>query len=179
MDKKVVAFVGISVSAAVSGALIKAVGAPPNIEALMPFILTFGIVAGPQYGFINGLLARALYDGYIGWPGWWTVFTSFAYGIVGVCAALAGRLKKGWNRIEIGLLAATLTVIYDFITMFVFGVMFRVPFDTLIIGQIPFTINHLVGNVVFCVVFVPHLMKALNSYLTVEKTGSQVNLVEG
>jgi len=178
MDRKMVVFVGTSISAAICGVFIKAVGAPPNIEGLMPFVLAFGMVAGPLYGFVNGLLARALYDGYMGWAGWWTLFTSIAYGIVGLCAAIVGMAKRRWNRLEIGVLAAALTIVYDVLTMLVFGLAFKVPIDVLLIGQIPFTINHLVGNVTFCVIFTPFLVNALDGYLATKSVAKYISPAE-
>jgi len=150
------------VGAAAAGVALKAMGAPPNVEGLMPFVLALGLVFGPVYGFVNGLLIRALYDGYLSWAGPWTVFTSLSYGVVGLLAGFAGRFKRNWGRLELTALAAGLTLVYDAVTMLAFGAMLGIPFAALVAGQVPFTLVHVAGNVVFVFLFAPVLAKAAN-----------------
>lgn len=147
------------VGAAVSGAVLKAMGAPPNIELLMPFVIALGLVFGPVYGFVSGALIRALYDGYLSWAGPWTVFTAASYGVVGLLVGFAGRAKLTWSRGELVLLAAVLTLVYDVLTMAAFGLMLGMPLSALVAGQVPFTVAHVLGNVLFVVVFAPALQK--------------------
>ena len=165
MDRKLTVFAATGISAAAVGVLFKAAGAPPNIESLMPFILATSMVLGPAYGLVNAVLVRSLYDAYMSWAGWWTVMTAGSYGVVGLCGGLAARYKRSWSRIELALFAAVLTIVYDILTMLVFGFVLGIPFPALVVGQVPFTINHLLGNVVLCFIFAPMLLKALRGYV--------------
>ena len=173
MDRKLAVVAGASMSAAAFGVLFKAMGAPPNVEALMAFIMPAAMVLGPFYGFTNALLTRAVYDAYQGWAGWWTVLTSLSYGLVGLAAGYVMRYKKAWNRVELAGLAAVLTLFYDVITMLAFGVPFGIPLAALVAGQVPFTINHVVGNVLLCFAFAPLLLKALSGYVGVKVESRQ------
>ena len=76
LGKKFTVVLAASFAAAGSCALMKAAGAPPNIESLMPFAMAAGMALGPVYGFVNALAARALFDGYQSWMGWWTILSS-------------------------------------------------------------------------------------------------------
>ncbi|MDD5317752.1 MAG: ECF transporter S component [Candidatus ainarchaeum sp.] len=165
MMRKAAIVAAASFAAAGSCALLKAGGAPPNIESLMPFAMSAGMALGPFYGFLNALLARAMFDGYQSWVGWWTIGTSISYGLVGLAAGLAARLRKQWSRAQLALLSGALTILYDVVTMLAFGVPFGIPVQVLVAGQIPFTIAHLAGNVTLCFAFAPFLLKSLNGYV--------------
>ena len=165
MRKKLELLATVGVTAAGTCALLKAAGAPPNVEGLMPFVLTLGIAAGPATGFANGAIARALFDCYQGWTGWWTLLTASAYGLVGLGAGLAHGVKTTWSRLELAALGAALTIVYDVVTMLAFGPLMGFSLATSIAGQIPFTINHLLSNTVLCFVLAPALLSLMQSHL--------------
>lgn len=165
MRKRVELLFTAGVAAAGSCALLKAAGAPPNVEAIMPFVMTLGLAAGPAYGLANGVFARALFDAYQGWTGWWTPLTSASYGLVGLAAGFAYSRKKKWSRAELAALGAGLTILYDAVTMLAFGPLMGYSLAASVAGQIPFTISHLLSSTVLCFVLAPTLLELFNAHL--------------
>ncbi|VVC71906.1 Uncharacterised protein [uncultured archaeon] len=70
---------------------------------------------------------------------------------------------------ELTALAGALTILYDVVTMLAFGLPFGIPLQALVVGQVPFTLAHLLGNTVLCFVFAPMLLKSLVGYLGSEQ----------
>ncbi|MEW6328717.1 MAG: ECF transporter S component [Candidatus Micrarchaeota archaeon] len=154
---------GLLATAVSSGVLLKALGAPPNIELLMPFILGAGLVFGPLQGLFVGCLARAAYDVYMGFVGPWTLYTAPAYGVVGLFAGFFGMYRKSYSRVQMTFIAALLTLVYDVITMVVFGMQFGVPLQAAAVSQVPFTALHLAGNCTFVFLICPRLVGFVRS----------------
>ena len=166
---------GLVVLASASAATLKYFGSPPNIEMLMPFALASGLMLGPAAGFANGLLMRGLYDFFIAWPGPWTFATAFSYGVVGLLAGLVPMFAKGrriFSRTEIVALAVALTIVYDLLTLLAFSAMFRLPLLAALGPQIPFTINHVLGNALFSFAFTPLLNSVLSKVILLDKLES-------
>lgn len=137
-----------------AGACLKYIAAPPNIELLMPFVMVAGMLTGRTRGFMAGFSMRMMYDFYLAMPGPWTIYTSLAYGIVGL---IASTIPIRENRLGLTIWAAGLTVLYDIITMVCFGLSFGLPVFSLIGPQLPFTAMHLAGNCVFVFALAPGL----------------------
>lgn len=161
MKRNVVGFVALAVFAAVIGVGGKAVGMPPNFELLMPFVLAAGLVGGPAYGFAAGFAIRGMYDVYLGWAGPWTVMTVIAYGLTGALIGLAGQRWGMRKRGEMVLLAGCAALFYDVITMFAGELFFPMPIPMLVIGQIPFSVNHAASSMLFCFLLVPYISRVL------------------
>lgn len=132
---------------------------PPNIEPLMatqmPFSKTYGKLAGFSFGFFSIIL----YDIITGKVGIWTLITATAYGILGLAASMYFKNKenKAWNYAKFAIYA---TIFYDAVTGLTVGpIFFHQSFMASLVGQIPFTILHLVGNISFAVVFSPLIYK--------------------
>ncbi len=164
MDRRVVGFAALVVFAAVTGVGGKAVGMPPNVELLMPFVLAAGLVGGPAYGFATGFAIRGAYDVYLGWAGPWTIMTIIAYGLTGAMAGLAGSWWGMRKRSEIVLLAGIAALFYDVITMFAGELFFPMSIPALIIGQVPFSVNHAASSMLFCFVLVPYISKVVADF---------------
>ncbi|VVC02670.1 ECF-type riboflavin transporter, S component [Candidatus Burarchaeum australiense] len=165
MRYRLAAASGLVVAAAASAATMHYFGAPPNIELLMPFVLASGLMLGPAAGFASGLLMRALYDFFIAWPGPWTTAPAFSYGVVGLLAGLVPLLAHGrrtFSRIEITAMAVAFTLVYDFLTLLAFSAMFGLPLLLALGPQVPFTINHVLGNALFAFAFTPLLNSVLS-----------------
>ena len=165
MNRKLTLVTGAAVAGAACGVLLKAGGAPPNIESLMPFAVSAGIALGPLGGFLQAASMRAVYDGYQAWAGVWTIGTAVCYGAVGLLAAKFGR-RFATNRVKIALFGGAMAVAYDALSLIVFYPMFPMPVDALIIGQIPFTINHVLSSVVSCFLVGPFLLNVFDQYLS-------------
>jgi len=162
---------GMVVIASMSAAALKYAGSPPNIELLMPFVLASGLVLGPAAGLANGLLMRALYDLFIAWPGPWTLATSFSYGIVGLLAGIIPMLaggRRAFSRIEITAMAVALTLAYDALTLIAFSLMFGLPLLAALGPQVPFTINHVLGNALFTFALTPILNSVLSRFVALD-----------
>lgn len=130
---------------------------PPNIEpimaAAMPFSRAYGKVAGFSFAFGS----MVLFDLIVGKVGIWTFITSIVYGLVGLGAAYYFKNKKNtaWNYAKFAVIS---TIFFDAVTGFTIGpIFFGQPFLAAVLGQIPFTALHLLGNVSFALVLSPAL----------------------
>ena len=132
----------------------------PNVEPIMAVIMPFSKVYGALMSFIFGILSIVVYDSVTSGFGVWTVLTALAYGLVGVGAYWYFKNKSGWKNYA--LYAILATIIYDALTGLTLGpLFFGQTFTTAFLGQIPFTIIHLLGNVSFAIVLSPAIEKWL------------------
>ena len=126
-----------------------------NISPLMATELTGSKAYGPLVGGIYGFTSIALLDVIMGKAGVWTIVTALTYGLVGVFAGyyLRKREASAWNFVLVSIVG---TLFFDLVTGVLMGpLLFGEPFAVAAIGQIPFTIRHLVGNVFFAAVLAP------------------------
>jgi len=127
----------------------------PNIEPLtatqMPFAKKFGWLGG----FVFGFLSIFIFDIATSGVGTWTWVTAGVYGFLGVGAAMffKNRESTPGNYLKFGVLA---TILYDAVTGLSIGPLFwGQSFVEALMGQIPFTAYHLIGNIVFSLVVSP------------------------
>lgn len=126
----------------------------PNVEPLMAVIMPFGKVYGSLIAFIFGVLSIVIYDSFTSGLGIWTFITAMAYGLVGVGAQAYFKNRSGWK--SYASFAVIATILYDAITGFTIGpLFFHQSFLVSLVGQIPFTLLHLLGNVSFAVILSP------------------------
>ncbi|HEY4502939.1 MAG TPA: ECF transporter S component [Candidatus Paceibacterota bacterium] len=128
---------------------------PPNIEPIlatqMPFSKAYGKIAGFSFAF----LSMVLYDVITTQVGVWTLITASTYGLLGLWAALYFKNKSNnsWNYAKFAIMG---TLAFDVVTGFSVGpLFFHQPFTEALIGQIPFTAMHLLGNISFAVFLSP------------------------
>ncbi len=127
---------------------------PPNVETVMATQMPFAKQWGAGAGFLFGFASIALFDAILGRIGWWTLITAVAYGLVGVFGSRYFRRKRG--VVHYALFATVATVFYDAVTGLTIGpLLFGQPFLAAVLGQIPFTLYHLAGNVGFAVTLSP------------------------
>jgi len=151
----------------------------PNIEPVlasqMPFAKRFGWTGGLLFGAGSILL----YDVLTGTMGLWTAVTATAFGILGVGAHFffKNRESKPLNYLAYGIIG---TIVYDAITGLSVGpLFFGQSFTEALVGQIPFTLYHLAGNVAFSLLVSPLLYRwvvaneSLESSTVLEKLGFQ------
>lgn len=129
----------------------------PNIEpvmaTLMPFSKRFGILGA----FLFGALSIALYDIAVEKAGEWTLVTAITYGVIGTASAIFFKSRKS-SRKNYVVFAFFGTIFYDAITGVLMGpILFGGTFTEAIYGQIPFTLYHLSGNMVFAFILSPAL----------------------
>ena len=140
----------------------------PNIEPILATQMPFAKKYGNLYGFFFGALSIIFYDLATGTIGLWTVITATTYGIVGVFAATFFKNRLG-SRKNFIIFAIFGTIFYDTLTGLTIGpLLFHQPFIVAVIGQIPFTVLHLVGNIAFAIVLSPII-----NYLLIRKKTKQ------
>lgn len=131
---------------------------PPNVEPILATTMPFGKRYGPFGSFLFAALNVILYDLLTGTAGSWTVTGALAYGLVGFGAGLFLRRDAAlWMYPAYAIIG---TLVFDGLT----GVLFAHLFSTMsyreaFLGQIPFTVNHLIGNVILSLCLSPLLEK--------------------
>lgn len=135
----------------------------PNVEPLLAVLMPVSTRIGMIASFTFGFTSIAVYDFLTAGIGMWTLVAGIAYGMLGVGASIYMRYAKE-TRIGFVSFAIVGTLAYDVATGMVAGpVLFEQSFSTALAGQIPFTILHLLGAVLFAVVLSPLLSRWLNS----------------
>ena len=126
----------------------------PNLEPIMAVISPLGKVYGGFMAFVFGSLSIVVYDSITSGLGIWTVVTALTYGLIGYSAQVYFKNRSGWK--SYASYAVVSTLIYDAVTGLTIGpLFFHQSFIVSLIGQIPFTILHLLGNVSFAIVLSP------------------------
>ena len=127
----------------------------PNIEIIlatqMPFSKIYGRIASFSFGFFGIIF----YDILTKTLGMWTLITASAYGFLGLWAYFYFKNKNNssWNYIKFAIMG---TLFFDTITGFSVGpLIFHQTFMNALVGQIPFTLLHLLGNVSFAFILSP------------------------
>ena len=127
----------------------------PNIEPILVATMPFSRAYGAFVGFFFAVLSILLYDGLTGTLGVQTFFTAGAYGIVGLWAASYFKKHKAdaWGYARFAIIG---TLFFDALTGLTVGpIFFHQSLMTSLIGQIPFTALHLIGNVSFSFLLSP------------------------
>lgn len=143
---------------------------PPNVEPILATQMPFAKNYGWLGGFVFGFLSIFLFDLVTSGIGSWTFITGVTYGILGVGAYLffRNRASKAKHYLAYGIIS---TIIYDAVTGLSIGTLFfGQTFMSALIGQIPFTINHLLGNIVFSLALSPAIYRwvIINENLNIE-----------
>ena len=132
---------------------------PPNVEpmlaTLMPFSKRYGVVGSFLFGFLGIVLFDAATSGW----GIWTLVTALAYGALGPAAHLYFKNREAsvGNFLRFGIVG---TLAYDAVTGLTIGpLLWGQPFAVALAGQIPFTLLHLAGTVVFATFLSPVLYR--------------------
>ena len=132
----------------------------PNIEPIMATIMPIGKIYGGLMSFSFGFLSIVLFDSITSGIGIWTLITGLSYGILGLGAQYYFKNRSGWKNYAI--YAVTATIFYDAVTGLTIGpLFFHQSFIVSLVGQIPFTVLHLLGNVSFAIVLSPVIEKWL------------------
>lgn len=130
----------------------------PNIEPIMATIMPIGKTYGKFMAFIFGFLSIVLFDAVTSGFGIWTLITAISYGFLGLGASYFFENRSGWKNYAI--YAVFATIFYDAVTGLTIGpLFFHQSFVVSLIGQIPFTVLHLLGNVSFAIVLSPVIEK--------------------
>lgn len=126
----------------------------PNVEPIMASIMPLGKAFGGLYAFAFGFFSIVLFDAVTSGLGIWTLVTALAYGALGLGAQYFFKNRSGWK--SYAKYAIISTIIYDAVTGLTIGpLFFHQSFMVSLVGQIPFTALHLLGNVSFAIVLSP------------------------
>ena len=128
---------------------------PPNIEPILATQMPFAKAYGKYAGFAFAFLSIVIFDIFTSGIGMWTFITAFAYGLLGFWASVyfKNRKNNSWNYAKFAIMG---TLAFDIVTGLSVGpLFFQQPFMEALIGQIPFTALHLLGNVSFAIVLSP------------------------
>jgi hypothetical protein len=137
--------------------LLRLVPHPPNMEPVMATAMPFGKKWGWLGGLLFGLAAILAFDIITGTLGVWSIMTAGTYALIGAAAGLFFRKRE--SKISHYLAFSVIgTLVYDAITGIGTGMLFfHQTFLFTLIGQIPFTMYHLGGNVILAIVISPAL----------------------
>jgi uncharacterized membrane protein len=142
---------------------------PPNIEPLLATQMPFSKVYGPVVGFSFAFLSIVLFDAITMKVGVWTLIVAFTYGVLGIWSVLFFK-KREMKRINYVKFAVIATLFFDAVTGLTIGpLFFNQTFMQALIGQIPFTILHLIGNVAFAYVMSPLIYTYISTNKVVER----------
>ncbi len=132
---------------------------PPNVEPVLATAMPFAKRFGALGGFLFAFLSIVLFDGVTSGWGIWTLITACTYGVIGAAAYFyfKSRESKARNYVVFSVVA---TLFYDAVTGLTIGpLLWGQPFMVALVGQIPFTLYHLAGNVAFAAVVSPLLYR--------------------
>jgi uncharacterized membrane protein len=132
---------------------------PPNFEPMLATIMPFSKRFGLTESFLFGFLGIVLFDAVTSGWGMWTAVTAVAYGALGAgsCFFFRSREASVKNFVSFGVVG---TLLYDAVTGLAIGPIFQgQSFMVALIGQIPFTLMHLLGAIVFATLLSPALYR--------------------
>lgn len=128
----------------------------PNVEPIMAVIMPLSKTYGAIMSFVFGAGSMILFDLITSGVGIWTFFTALSYGLIGLCAYWF--LKNKSSRKSYTAYAIISTIAFDVVTGILVGpIFYGQPWTSAIIGQIPFTFYHLLGNIAFAILLSPVL----------------------
>jgi energy-coupling factor transport system substrate-specific component len=132
----------------------------PNVEPVMASIMPIGKTSSKILVFMFGFFSIFLFDLITSGVGIWTLVTAICYGLLGLGAQYFFKNRTGWRNYAI--YAVFGTIFYDCLTGLTIGpLFFHQSFMVSLVGQIPFTVLHLLGNVSFAIVLSPVIEKWL------------------
>lgn len=131
---------------------------PPNFEPMLATVMPFSKRYGLVGSFLFGFLGIVLYDAVTSGWGNWTAVTAICYGLLGLAAHLFFKNREATVR-NFLLFGIPGTVAYDAVTMMIGPVFGHQSLSVAVAGQIPFTLMHLAGTVVFATILSPALYR--------------------
>mgnify|MGYP001558246437 CR=1 FL=1 len=133
----------------------------PNIEPILASAMPMSRAYGAIFGFSFGALSIFIYDLVTGTLGVHTLFTAGAYGLLGLWAASYFKKQNTnkWSYVKFAIMG---TLFFDAVTGLTVGpIFFNQSFTQALVGQIPFTALHLLGNITFAYVLSPGIYNFL------------------
>ena len=141
----------------------------PNVKPTTDIVLLTGYALGGAPGFAVGAVAALASNVFFG-QGPWTPWQMCAWGGVGVAGALLARVAgRELGRAGLAVACAAAGAAYGVVMNLHLWVTYSGDHSLAKLGayfvtSLPFDLAHIVGNVVFCLVFGPALVRALTRY---------------
>lgn len=135
----------------------------PNVEPLLAVVMPFSARIGYMGSFLFAVSSIAVYDALTSGWGMWTLITALAYGALGLGsrAFFAHHTPSTANFVGFSVIS---TILYDAVTGLTVGpLFFNQPLAMAIVGQIPFTILHIAGSVLFALFVSPVVYRWVNA----------------
>lgn len=132
----------------------------PNFDPIMSIQMAFSKINGFIFGFMFGFFNILLFDLICFKINIFSFVTATIYGLLGIFFSLM-FIKNIFKSYY--LLTIFGTIIFDFSTVFVGPIFFNQSLSNAIIGQIPFTINHLIFNLGLSIIITPFVEKLLQN----------------
>lgn len=133
----------------------------PNVEPILATTMPFSKAYGAFVALSFAVLSILLFDVLTGTLGMQTFFTVGAYGVLGLWSANYFKTHKGtaFNYVRFAIIG---TLFFDAVTGLTVGpLFFHQTFLASLVGQIPFTALHLLGNVIFAAILSPAIYNFL------------------
>ena len=133
----------------------------PNIEPITASLMPISGALGALAGFSFAVLGVFMYDLITGTLGVHTFFVAGAFAVLGIWG---GRYFKEHKADTVSYIRFAVwgTLFFDAVTGLILGpVFYGQPFAVALAGQIPFTMLHLLGNVVFAATLSPLIYRLL------------------
>lgn len=135
----------------------------PNVEPLLSAVMPLTKRFGALEGVLFAVVSIVLYDSLTAGLGIWTLVTALAYAAVAIGAHLyfKNREASRGNFVRFSIVSV---ICYDVVTGFTVGPLaYGQSFSAAVMGQIPFTVLHLLGAVLFAAAVSPLLYKWLQT----------------
>ncbi len=132
----------------------------PNVEPVMGFTMPFAKKFGRYAGMAFAAIAMVSIDFFTHRLGLWTLYTVGAYAVVGYAAGGFFANRKPGRKDFLAFSVAG-TLFFDAVTALLFGWQFGQTLELTVLGQIPFTASHLLGNAAFALLASPAILWAL------------------
>jgi len=140
----------------------------PNVEGIMATLMPASKRFGVPGSFTYGFFAIAIFDFAVGKVGSWTLLTACTYGVIGVASYYFFK-RVDAKALHFAGFSIVATIFYDAITGVIAGpVLWGMPLAQAFFGQIPFTLYHLAGNIIFALVLSPALYRWIISNESLE-----------
>lgn len=130
---------------------------PPNFEPMLAAVMPYSKKYNLWGCFLFGFLGIVLFDLASNRIGMWTLITACAYGLLGIASYFFFKKRRGEvkNFVLFGVIG---TILYDAVTGLSIGpLFFGQSVMEAFVGQIPFTLMHVLGTVTFALVLSPAL----------------------
>jgi uncharacterized membrane protein len=105
-----------------------------------------GFVFGPPLGFLAGALIIVISDLFM-MPGPWTPFIAAIIGILGVGGGAIRRLVRNPSIVALGISAAALTILSEFLQNAWFALFFNIPLAAALATGIPSMLTAVANNI--------------------------------